>query len=175
MANWLSKNAEFRRMPLNEALRVKRCVDGYSQQALAEKLGMYGKGAISKIETGRIIAPRSHMKVICDYLYGEEKGSVGKKESKVEEYSIGFSPLDGKQDLPHVLDLSTENIEMVVGCLKLKVLHTTDDYLLYEPFMVTIVRHNCPSPKCVAMGRIQDFYRVLFTPNGIELKEKKGA
>lgn len=175
MANWLSKNAEFRRMSLNEALRVKRSVDGYSQQTLAEKLGMYGKGAISKIETGRIITPRKHMKVICDYLYGEEKGSVEKKESKVEEYSIGFYPLNGEQDLPHVSEIPNEYIEMALGCLALKVLRLKDDYLLYEPFVVTIVRDDCPSAKYVATGRLQDFYDVLFTPNGIKLTEKKGA
>ncbi|MGG1151238.1 helix-turn-helix domain-containing protein [Bacillus wiedmannii] len=174
MGNWLNRTKEFHRMPFHEQIRTKRLVDGFTQRELSSYLDI-PQSTLARVEKCQVLLPHEYMMKVCAYLHGEEKGSVGKKESKVEEYSIGFSPLDGKQDLPHVLDLSTENIEMVVGCLKLKVLHSTDDYLLYEPFMVTIVQHNCPSPKCVAMGRLQDFYRVLFTPNGIELTEKKGV
>lgn len=175
MANWLIKNAEFRRMPLNEALRVKRSVDGYSQQTLAEKLGMYGKGAISKIETGRIIAPRKHMKVICDYLYGEEKGSVENTPqihtSSSELYSVNFSRLGNEQGLMHISELPEREKDIVLTGLKMTV--PQSQYLLFEPFKVMLVVDGIHEYE--AMGKMYEFYQVFHTSEGMEFHTVKGA
>lgn len=174
MANLLKNNKEFRMLPLHEALRVKRAVTGDTFEYVANLLGL-SVSNVFYIENGRTAVPTECMPALCEYLYGKEKRSLEKKERKVEEYSIGFRPLNEEQDLPYVLELPNEHIATVLWALKLRVLYSTDDYLLYEPFVVTIVRDDCLSPKYVATGRLQDFYDVLFTPNGIELTEKKGA
>jgi len=168
----MRNSKEFRMLPLHKALKIKRIANNHTQDTLSTLLNI-PQPTISNVESGNMAIPNEYIPAVCEYLYGIEKRSLEKKESKVEEYSIGFRPLNEEQDLPYVLELPNEHIETVLWALKMRVLYSTDDYLLYEPFVVTIVRDDCLAPKYVATGKLQDFYRVLFTPEGIELTEKK--
>lgn len=178
MGNWLSQTREFQAMPLHVALRTKRLVEGFSQRELALRLSI-PQPTLSGIESCNRMIPRKYFRTILDYLYGESDSSSKKEKRSLEKEqqvyvngialnNMRFSKLGGEEGLMHVSELPKEEREAVI--LGLRFYLPSQAFFLSEAFKVTVLtgREN----ECVAMGRLQDFYDVLFTPNGIELTDK---